>query len=954
MHQIRIKYCILFVINLIIALLNTVSGNDRKDALVDSSNISILADSAQSCTDKGLEYYYSGNFDLAEEYLQKSLDLYQKIYQKGHRKIGITYINLGAISMEHWKYNEAMYFLDKAEENLNLNPEKYARELGGTLVNKGIVYSNLGELKKAKITVEMALKIMLSFDDVETRKRTINLYNSLAGITKELGEYQEGIKYYQIAEELALKYNQNFLHVIYGNLAGLYAHKNNFQKSEYYYEKAIRAYHQQNIGRPLSLEAVYSSYAEMCLKNKMLEKSFQLNRHAMDLVIMNMGEKNPIASDIYNLFGRYHEAKADYDSALYYYQKSICSLFYDFDDISVYANPDIYATISKTHLLKCLKYKAGAFQKSFQYTHHERDLQASLESYDLAVKLIDEIRMGYQDEESKLYLNENERITYDEAISMAYMMWKVTGNNRYKHTAFEYSEKSKASVLLSALRDAGAKSFGGIPDSLLRKESDLVRDIAFYSEQLYEEKRRDRPDSLKIDLWERKLFSIKELYDDLISTFENNYPEYYALKYQTGMIAIGEIQNRIRKDASVLEYSLTDSVLYTFLISKDCFEIAAQPLDSVFQTAYDSMLEAIGYLDPTRHHVENFNRFVSSSFNLYKYLIKPLDDDIESQRLIIIPDGALSLIPFEALISDVVHVPEGHLDYKDLPLLLKEYAISYGHSSTTLFEQQVSKREKRMGGLLAFAPSYNGADKMTLRGTLRYNYRKNLASIPGAREEVEQIIRLFRGKMFMDNNATELAFKKYAGDYDILHLAMHAVINNLNPMYSKLVFSATSDSTEDDLLNTHEIYSLNLKARMVVLSSCSSGEGILQKGEGVISLARGFSYAGCPSLVMTLWEVEDKVSVDLMVGFYKYLKKGFQKDIALQKAKLDFLFHHPQLLSHPFYWSAYQCIGDTSSLRNPAKKYLSVLVFAGLAIVVFALYTKRRRFSDVESLRTGE
>jgi CHAT domain-containing protein len=409
------------------------------------------------------------------------------------------------------------------------------------------------------------------------------------------------------------------------------------------------------------------------------------------------------------------------------------------------------------------------------------------------------------------------------------------------------------------------------------------------------------------------------------------------------MITVKEIQDRMQRNASVIEYSLTDSMLYTFLINKDRFELYAQKVDSAFKNAYDSMLESIAYIDPTRHNAENFNQFVTSSFSLYKYLIKPVINKIESRKLIIIPDGALSMIPFEALISDDGKLSEGHLDYKDLPLILKEYAISYGHSSTSLFERQDAGREKGAGGLLAFAPSYNGTDSTTLRGEPRYNYRKNLATIPGAREEVEQIVRLFRGKMFIDNDATELTFKKYAGDYNILHLAMHAVIDNKNPMYSKLVFTATPDSAEDDLLNTNEIYGLKLKARMVVLSACSSGEGLLQRGEGVISLARGFSYAGCPGLIMTLWEVEDKVSVDLMVCFYKYLKKGYQKDIALQKAKLDFLFNQPQLLSHPFYWSAYQCIGDTSSLRSPVKKYLFISILAGLAIFLLILYLKHRR-----------
>ncbi len=936
-------YSKLLIICIPTLYLYTVLAEAEDITPADSVYHHIQADSAKSYTDKGLNYFYSGDFESAERYLQKSLDIYQKIYPERHQKIGITYMRLGAVSIENWKYKEAIDFLDKAEENFNLDPEKYAKDIGSTLINKGIVFSRLGDLKKARMVQEMALKILLNFNDPISRRMTINLYNSLAVISEKSYDYQEAIRYYLMAEHFALKYNKSFMQVVYGNLGVLYERINNFAKSEDYYKKAINYFPSQNFNQPFKLAQIYSNYAELCLKNRMFEKTFQINRYAEGLVLKNLGEKNPVASDIYKLFGRYYEAITNYDSALYYYQKSICSLFDDFDDLSVYANPDISSTISKVHLLGCLKDKAGAFRKYFQFTRHKRDLQASLESYDLAVKLIDEIRMGYQDEESKLFLNENERITYDEAISVAYLMYNVTGNIRYANMAFEYSEKSKASVLLAALRNAGAKGFGSIPDSLLKKENDLMRDIAFNSEQLYEETRRNDPDSLKIDRLERKLFRIRELYDDLISIFEHNYPEYYTLKYQTGIITMDEIQDRIQKGTTVLEYSLTDSVLYTFLIRNDHYEFFSQPLDSLFQRTYDRMLTAIGQFDPTRHNAEKFNQFVTSATRLYNYLIKPQVEDVRGQKLIIIPDGILAFIPFEALLSDVAKPSGGHLDYNNLPLLLKEFAISYGHSSTMLFEQRITKSKKPSGGLLAFAPSYNGADKISSRGTARYSYRKDLASIPGAREEVENIIRLFKGKLFIDKDATEIKFKEYSGDYDMLHLAMHAVIDNQNPMYSKLVFTATSDSTEDDLLNTHEIYNLDLKARMVVLSSCSSGEGTLQKGEGVISLARGFSYAGCPSLIMTLWEIEDKVSADLMVGFYRYLKKGYQKDIALQKAKIDFLSDHTQLLSHPFYWSAYQCIGDTSSLFNPVRKYAFLMVFAGFSIIIYALYRRYNR-----------
>ncbi len=196
--------------------------------------------------------------------------------------------------------------------------------------------------------------------------------------------------------------------------------------------------------------------------------------------------------------------------------------------------------------------------------------------------------------------------------------------------------------------------------------------------------------------------------------------------------------------------------------------------------------------------------------------------------------------------------------------------------------------------------------------------------------------------MIIGEQATESNFKKYANNYDILHLAMHAVIDNQDPLFSKLVFSTSGDSLEDGLLNTHEIYNMKFNARLAVLSSCSSGEGQLKKGEGVISLARGFSYAGCPSLIMTLWEVEDKTGVDLMVRFYHYLKKGCHKDIALQKAKLDFIKNNPYSFSHPFFWSTYICIGDRSALFFPKSIYLYVVltvVFSGLVV----LFLKRKR-----------
>ena len=191
--------------------------------------------------------------------------------------------------------------------------------------------------------------------------------------------------------------------------------------------------------------------------------------------------------------------------------------------------------------------------------------------------------------------------------------------------------------------------------------------------------------------------------------------------------------------------------------------------------------------------------------------------------------------------------------------------------------------------------------------------------------------------MFEGYQATEGIFKDTARYYDILHLSMHTIIDNRNPMFSKLAFTSIDDSIEDGLLNTHEIYNMNLNARLAVLSSCSSGEGILQKGEGVMSLARAFMYAGCPSIVMTLWVVEDKSSISLMTEFYKELAKGRSKDEALRNSKLKFIEEENLTRVHPFYWSTYICVGTPEPLFYSVRNIILIISIIILAIVALIL-----------------
>ncbi len=214
---------------------------------------------------------------------------------------------------------------------------------------------------------------------------------------------------------------------------------------------------------------------------------------------------------------------------------------------------------------------------------------------------------------------------------------------------------------------------------------------------------------------------------------------------------------------------------------------------------------------------------------------------------------------------------------------------------------------------LGFSPNYTGKDQLSSN-----------------KEEVFEIADLVGGDTYTGEESTKVNFIRSRNDASILHLAMHAEINNKNPLYNKLIFS-------DGELTSSEIYVSNIKANLAVLSACNTGFGKLEKGEGIINMARAFNFAGVPSVLMSLWKVPDKETKKIMIAFYKHLKNGETKSLALKNAKLDYLASIKDInLRHPFYWSGFVLNGNIKQLipANQNNYYLisGVLLF-GLMIL---------------------
>jgi CHAT domain-containing protein len=220
-----------------------------------------------------------------------------------------------------------------------------------------------------------------------------------------------------------------------------------------------------------------------------------------------------------------------------------------------------------------------------------------------------------------------------------------------------------------------------------------------------------------------------------------------------------------------------------------------------------------------------------------------------------------------------------------------------------------------------------------------------LQNLPYALEEAVFVNKLTSGNLFKNELATESAFRAEAGKFDVIHLAMHTVLNEKDPMKSGMIFTKVDDSDEEIYLTTYDIYGIPLKAKMVVLSSCYTGAGVLSAGEGVLSLARGFIFAGGKSVIMSLWEVNDKSGTDIIKSFYINLKAGRSKSSSLRKARMEFLKNADMLRSHPYFWSTLVIYGDDSPLYYKLSYKIIVAFIPFILILAFIYYFIKRRYS---------
>ena len=675
------------------------------------------------------------------------------------------------------------------------------------------------------------------------------------------------------------------------------------------------------------------------------ELALQYLEEALELATEYYPEKHPEIADCHRRLGAWDLEAGNIEQALEHYQKGVNAVVFDYNNPDIYDNPLLDAEIiSESVFLEVLAGKADALAILYQQNREIDALIASLATLELANMLAEKMRSSYLGQESKLFITEYARKGFDRSIHTAFDLYKLTGELEYANKAFTYAEKSKSSVLLASLQEVENKKNLRIPSELQVFEQDLKRETDTYKKKLYEEKQGLSQDSLKLARLQGKLLNLSQQLDSLDDVIREDFPE-FATKYNNEVIGLEGVMNGLDSEHVLVEYSLSDSSLFIFVVSNNDYYITSLLIDSSFHENVDALSRFLRNNDFNNNTIDDYRSYLHAGYYLYQTFLLPVEEQILGKKLIIIPDGELGYIPFEALLTEL---PSGEMmDYRTLPYLIYKYRTNYSYSATLHFSDN-NRQEKPPEQLLAFAPTYENVSEISSDKfpTFR-DYSTSLVPLRFISSEIENISAIIDCDSYEGYEATEQAFKEKAPFYDILHLAMHTLINDENPMYSQLVFTLNNDTIEenDGLLNAYEIFNMQFNARMAVLSACNTGSGKLQKGEGIMSMARGFIFAGVPSVIMTLWAVEDQSGSILMTGFYQNLDDGMDIDEALQEAKLSYLRDADQLGAHPYLWSGYVCIGDTRALISPAfgKLYQLILAVIGLGVIIFLVYRFRRK-----------
>lgn len=804
------------------------------------------------------------------------------------------YLYAGSIHYNLNNLDSAVLYYSKAEV---ISKENNVLIESERLYNKfGALYYETGDYKKSINYFKKALSIV-----EETKPSStffiVNYKNNIATALLKLQEYDQALKIfnsilpYHLAED-----------ALFYNIGNVYTEQGNYPAALKYFRK-MRQMEEEKL----------NSITKIFLRLKEYDSARLYSAKAWDVFFNKKGDTRKIDFGITLQYsGDIKIATGNVLDALKDYQLAITNLDPVFSDTSINSNPSSFSGLQNFNLLfDALVAKAIAFNSLDSQQSNRYYLNQSLNAYTSALALATHIERTYFSDEARLFLKNKVNPATQQAVAVAASLYNKSKEKKYVQLAFGFVENNKASVLQAGIQNLELSSLPGLPDSLVSREKKYKSLIAKLGVQLIQVN-----DSLGFAVLQKKMQEIELSLAVVQGELDEN-PVYHQLKFNSRLLNIDSLQQKmIADDEAILSYYYTQDSLLCFYITKSEVGFSSVPLRNNFFTSVIAIRQEL-----ENPNAANRKLLEDKSAELFSDLIAPVYRKIENKKhLVIVPYNEISYIPFEMLPVKT-----------DGSLLLNKFAISYNYSVNFITDKKME--DKAAYNVLAMAPfaeKDNNAMAMSL--------------LSASGDEINNL----PGKKIMGVAATRRAFISFSGQFPIVHLATHAVVNDANPLTSYIEFyGLKSDADSIHRLYEAEIYNLDMKAaKLVILSACETGSGLLVNGEGVISLSRAFSYAGCKSVITSLWKADDIATAFIIKRVHYYLQKGLAKDEALQKAKIDYLKNDDieARFKTPAYWAHLVLIGDHTSLVNSGFRWeilaTIILIFFLIIVVIFKKRTR--------------
>lgn len=842
-------------------------------------------------------YYLQENYEAATQLSLQTIQACQKASPKQPATeiklqilLGSIYIKLGQYSQAQAKFLAAKSLYEQFESNLS--KELLAR-----------IYSNLAALK---VQQQATLEGLAYYQKVATLRKTLRhenhfslytVYTNIGNCYYQLGNHQKALNYhYKTLHILQNTYQEkhpliasshNYIGATFQRLAEPDSAYTHLQKSVAIYQKLFGTKHPKIIAPLWRLAKLYR-------QEKAYKKSEQVLHKIIKLQKEHFGLYHPDLAKLYLDMAYLFQAQNLATQANYYVQKAYQS------------------NLLKKHPLDQLL-MLGIIEHQL---HISLDLERQ-EQEKIFLRLEEIQPIVALSQTNVRYLTDKQNLVQqlrkvcERGIELCYQLYQQTPNQAYLNKAFELMEYNKA-VLLSIQIKQDYWQDKQMDPAYQTQEQSLAK--IHFLEQKWKKAEQDQNADEAAQL-QQELFSAHKSYE------QHQDKTYQSLQYHRP-IDLSLLQKRLTKEQSIINYFYGENYIYIFNIRAKKTQLQQVGLE--FKEDIAQFSKYLLSLEESKLKLaSSCQQFDQAAFTLYQTLIP----QPSSPELLIIPDAQLNYLPFESLTTAIFPKASG---YHQLQYALYQHTISYAYSATSYYYQQYEHQNQANSQILGFAPNYENNLKLS---TLKANV-----------QEVSFLEKEFSGVYYYNKKASKKVFQQQSNHFNILHLASHGYADNHELQQAKLFFAQEFQDSSSAVLYPHEIVQLPLHADFVVLSACKTAIGYWQEGEGIMSLARDFMYAGVPSILTTLWQINDQSSSTIIQDFYRELRTR-PKHQALQIAKQHYIEQASAFGAHPYFWSGYILLGNTNRLDIGRPFYRNLWYICGLSLflLVAVLLVRRKK-----------